>query len=53
LIVGDDELSAHALTVRDMRAKRDFPRAVDLAASGAVLRATLAHLTEHRAERHT
>ena len=53
LIVGDDELSAHALTVRDMRAKRDFPRAVDLAASGAVLRATLARITEPPAEQHT
>jgi histidyl-tRNA synthetase len=44
LIVGADELAAHALTVRDMVAKRDFPRAIDMTASAATLREALANL---------
>ena len=50
LIVGDDELASRALTVRDMTAKRDFPRAVDLTLSGNALRATLAQLASEPVE---
>lgn len=50
LIVGDDELAARALTVRDMTAKRDYPRAIDVALSGAGLRECLAHLTPQELE---
>ena len=52
-IVGEDELAARALSVRDMTAKRDFPRALDIGASASGVRAALAHLahspTEQRA----
>jgi histidyl-tRNA synthetase len=51
LILGDDELAAHAATVRDMVAKRDFPRAVDLHCSGPDLRTALLHLAEQPLER--
>jgi histidyl-tRNA synthetase len=44
LILGEDELASRTLTVRDMAAKRDFPRAVDLALPGRALRAALAQL---------
>jgi histidyl-tRNA synthetase len=44
LILGEDELAAGALTVRDMSARHDFPRVIDRTASGAVLRAALAQL---------
>ncbi|HXQ22290.1 MAG TPA: histidine--tRNA ligase [Candidatus Acidoferrales bacterium] len=44
VILGEDELAVRALTVRDMTAKRDFPRAVDLSASADGLRAALAQL---------
>jgi len=49
VILGEDELAAQALTVRDMMAKRDFARAVDLSSSAAQLRAALAQLP-HAAE---
>lgn len=42
LLLGEDELSARALTVRDMMAKRDFPRAIALDLSAAAMRAALA-----------
>jgi histidyl-tRNA synthetase len=51
LILGEDELAAHALTVRDMVAKRDFPRAIDLSVQAAVLRDALAQLTHQSVER--
>jgi histidyl-tRNA synthetase len=51
LILGEDELAAQALTVRDMVAKRDFPRAVDLGVSAGALRETLAQLAQQAVER--
>ncbi|MFQ5667796.1 MAG: histidine--tRNA ligase [Candidatus Binatia bacterium] len=51
LIVGEDELTARALTVRDMSAKRDFPRAIDLSSSGEGLRAALLQLPHAPVER--
>jgi histidyl-tRNA synthetase len=51
LIIGEDELQARALTVRDMVAKRDFPRAVELSASAADLRQRLAQLAHQPVER--
>jgi histidyl-tRNA synthetase len=51
IIVGDDELASRALSVRDMTAKRDFPRALDLTLSGAALRDTLAQLAPQGLER--
>jgi len=50
IIIGDDELAQRALTVRDMTAKRDFPRAVDLTLSGSALRDTLAQLASEPVE---
>jgi len=50
LILGDDELAGQALTVRDMAAKRDFARAVELSSSGTALREALAQLTHHAVE---
>jgi histidyl-tRNA synthetase len=44
VILGDDELHAGALTVRDMSAKRTFERALDPALDGEQLRAQLAQL---------
>ncbi len=44
LIIGEDELAQQAATVRDMIAKRDYPKAVPLALSGGELRAALARL---------
>jgi histidyl-tRNA synthetase len=44
LIIGDDELTSDALSVRDLKARCDYPRAVRLEASVAELRATLAEL---------
>ncbi|MFN8627691.1 MAG: histidine--tRNA ligase [Candidatus Binatia bacterium] len=44
LILGENELAARALTVRDMVAKQDFPRAIGLASSTAALREALAQL---------
>jgi len=44
LILGEDELAAGALTVRDMSAKRDSVRAVALSSSGSELREALAQL---------
>jgi histidyl-tRNA synthetase len=44
VILGEDELHAHALTVRDMAAKRDFVRALDPSLDGDELRAQLARL---------
>jgi histidyl-tRNA synthetase len=51
LILGEDELAARALTVRDMGAKRDFPRAVDLSASAEALRRGLAQLAHPPVEK--
>jgi len=45
LILGEDELAAQALTVRDMVAKRDFPRALPLPCSASALAAALKRLT--------
>lgn len=44
LILGEDELAAQALTVRDMTAKRDFPRAIGLSCSTSALRQELVRL---------
>src|SRR5262249_44966168 len=41
-ILGEDELQAQALTVRDMSAKRDFQRAIATSLDGAQLREKLA-----------
>ncbi len=51
LILGEDELAARALTVRDMVAKRDFPRTIDLSAPATVLRDALAQITHQSVER--
>lgn len=50
IILGEDELTAHALTVRDMAAKRDFHRVIDLASSADALRETLRQLGEQAVE---
>src|SRR5262249_52936251 len=44
VLLGEDELHAHALTVRDMSAKRDFVRVLDPRLDSAQLRERLAHL---------
>ncbi len=41
LIIGDDEIASGTVTVRDMRARKDYPQAVKLAASAAELRAAV------------
>ncbi len=51
-ILGEDELTAQALTVRDMVAKRDFPRAIPLATAAGALRQRLRELTHDIAEQH-
>jgi histidyl-tRNA synthetase len=51
LILGEDELAAGALTVRDMVGKRDVARAVETSASGATLRQVLASLRAMPLER--
>jgi histidyl-tRNA synthetase len=51
LILGDDELAAHALTVRDMRHKRDAPRAIDVSTPASGLRDALAQLARQSEER--
>jgi histidyl-tRNA synthetase len=51
LILGDDELAARALTVRDMSAKRDFTRLIDFEASAAALRDALAEIGRAPVER--
>jgi histidyl-tRNA synthetase len=51
LILGEDELATRKITVRDMAAKRDFPRAIDLALSGTALRETLTQLAQQALER--
>jgi histidyl-tRNA synthetase len=51
LILGEDEMAAGTATVRDMLAKRDFPRAIPLESSAADLRRTLAALADHPLER--
>jgi histidyl-tRNA synthetase len=50
LILGEDELAGQALTVRDMAAKRDFTRAIELSSSGTALREALAQLAHHSVE---
>jgi len=50
LILGEDELAARALTVRDMVAKQDFPRAIGLSCSTAALRQALADLPQRTVE---
>jgi histidyl-tRNA synthetase len=50
LILGEDELAARALTVRDMVAKRDFPRAIGISSSADTLRQELLQLTQPAAE---
>jgi len=51
LILGDDELAARALTVRDMVAKRDFARVVAFQISAEALRDALAELSRTPVER--
>ena len=41
LILGEEELAARSLTVRDMVAKRDFPRAIEMSSSANALRQAL------------
>jgi histidyl-tRNA synthetase len=50
LILGEDEVAAGALTVRDMSAKRDWARAVALSSSGSTLREALAQLAQQSVE---
>jgi len=50
LILGDEELAAGALTVRDMAAKRDVRRAIDLGSSGAALRQALVQIAHQPLE---
>ena len=50
LILGEDELAAQALTVRDMAAKRDCARAIELSSSGTALREALVQLAHHSVE---
>jgi histidyl-tRNA synthetase len=45
LIVGEEELAAGALTVRDMIAQRDHARAVSFPCTAAELRGTLERLS--------
>ena len=52
LILGEDELAARALTVRDMVAKRDFPRAIGMSSSANALRQGLLQLAQPVAEQH-
>jgi histidyl-tRNA synthetase len=52
LILGEDELAARALTVRDMVAKRDFPRAIGISSSASALRQGLLQLGRSLAEQH-
>lgn len=52
LILGEDELAAQVLTVRDMVAKRDFPRVVALSSSATALRQALVQLTSAAVEQH-
>jgi histidyl-tRNA synthetase len=52
LILGEDELAARALTVRDMVAKRDFPRALDISSSADALRQGLPQLARPVTEQH-
>jgi histidyl-tRNA synthetase len=52
IILGEDELASGTLTVRDMEAKRDRPRAASLRATAAELRAALAEEAGERMERH-
>jgi histidyl-tRNA synthetase len=49
LILGAEELAAKAVSVRDMAAKRDFPRAVRVPATAGELRAALAKLSAESA----
>jgi histidyl-tRNA synthetase len=44
LILGEDELAAEAVTVRDMEGRQDHPRAVSLGSSAAELRSALSSL---------
>ncbi|MBI4514720.1 MAG: histidine--tRNA ligase [Deltaproteobacteria bacterium] len=46
LIVGEDELTRQAATVRDMIAKQDYPAALPLALGVGEIRATLSRLSE-------
>jgi histidyl-tRNA synthetase len=41
LILGEEELAVRSLTVRDMVAKRDFPRAIEMCSSANALRQAL------------
>jgi len=50
LILGEDELAAQALTVRDMAAKRDFTRAVDVSSAGRALLDALTQLSHQPVE---
>lgn len=52
LILGDDELAAQRVTVRDMRAKCDFPQAIALSSSAEGLRQALGQLTPPTVEQH-
>ncbi len=51
LIVGEEELSTGAATVRDMRARRDFQRALAFELNADELRKTLAELSDQPIER--
>jgi len=51
LIVGETELAARAVTVRDMVRKRDFSCAIDFGASAEQMRTALARLADQTEER--
>ena len=50
IILGEDEIGARALTVRDMGARKDYPRSVAAASSAAELREALAQLSRRPME---
>jgi histidyl-tRNA synthetase len=52
IILGEDELASGTVTVRDMAAKLDHPRAASLRATAPELRSALAAPADGRMERH-
>jgi histidyl-tRNA synthetase len=51
IIIGEDEIGAGVLSVRDMVAKRDYPRAIDMSSSASELREALTRLAQQPLER--
>jgi histidyl-tRNA synthetase len=50
IIIGEDEIGAGALSVRDMVAKRDYPRAIDMTSTASELRQALTRLARQPLE---